>query len=71
MKHSILIRTLIIVTVATLLFFAAGFATLSVTSLRAMQDETIAHAADKIALFQTYISSQTTMVYEYISQFMV
>lgn len=70
MKRSILIRTITIVTLATLLFFAAGFMALYSSSLRALEKETQSHAADKLELFQTYLRSQMTSANEYAYQFM-
>lgn len=71
MRHSILLRTITIVTAATMVFFIVGFVALRGSSLNALRTETVTQAADKLALFQTYLNSQITSANEYLYQFMI
>lgn len=71
MRRSILLRTITIVTAATMVFFVVGFVALRESSLNALRTETVTQAEDKLALFQTYLSSQITSANEYVYQFMI
>lgn len=70
MKRSILIRTFIIVTAATLLMFGALFSALRHTSVDALKKQATANASADLEMIQTYLGSVMNGVSEYAYLFM-
>lgn len=69
MKRSILLRTFIIVTVATLLMFGMVFAALHHTSVMALRQQALENASTNLDVIRTYLNSLMRGINEYIYLF--